>query len=137
MTRWSAERRIVPIARDVGRLETRPGVRRARSGASQAPSAVSALRSPSLGREGPPRTPALPAPLNKRAAKRCLRMGLRAYRNGGANGHKFATTAHARGRLCRRRADRNARRTAMTLTETRPSAGADTKSDLKIAAVEA
>src|SRR5258708_34279639 len=52
MPRWSAERRIVPIARDVGRLETRPGVRRARSGASQAPSAISALRSPSLGREG-------------------------------------------------------------------------------------
>ena len=52
MPRWSAERRNVPIARDVGRLEKRPGVRNARNGASQAPSAISALRSPSLGREG-------------------------------------------------------------------------------------
>src|SRR5438445_9564568 len=54
MPRWSAERRNVPIARDVGRLESVRACVSARNGASQAPSAVSALRSPSLGGEGPP-----------------------------------------------------------------------------------
>ena len=52
MPRWSAERRNVPIARDVGRLESVQACVSARNGASQAPSAISALRSPSLGREG-------------------------------------------------------------------------------------
>src|SRR5437899_4999134 len=74
MPRWSAERRNVPIARDVGRLESvQAGVTARPNGASQAPSAVSALRSPSLGREGFSKDTARPAPQNKRAAKRWLR----------------------------------------------------------------
>src|SRR5438445_2235797 len=60
MPRWSAERRNVPIARDVGRLESVQACVSARNGASQAPSAISALRSPSLGREGPPHTTGAP-----------------------------------------------------------------------------
>ena len=53
--------------------QKRLGVRNARhNGASQAPSAISALRSPSHGREGSPKATALPAPQNKRAAERCL-----------------------------------------------------------------
>src|SRR5258705_9612908 len=50
---WSAERRNVPIARDVGRLESVQACVSARIRVPRThPSAISALRSPSLGREG-------------------------------------------------------------------------------------
>src|SRR5258705_6908216 len=58
---WSAERRNVPIARDVGRLESVQACVSARIRVPRKhPSAVSALRSPSLGREGSPHTTGAP-----------------------------------------------------------------------------